>query len=311
MNPEKQKLRAILFELGFESIKITDSNPPDYLEFFNQWLTNNYHGSMDWMEKHREIRLDVQKLLPGTKSLIFVSKNYFKKINPDSHSKQRYVKIARYALGKDYHHLIKRRLKKGVELLKTEYPRANFRICVDTAPLLEKIWAMKSGLGFMGKNTNLIQKENGSWFFIGALLSDKIFPPDRPELSHCGKCRACLDACPTGAFPAPYVLDARKCISYLTIEHKGDFNRDTDLSGWLFGCDICQEVCPFNRFSKETAEVAFQITKGRLEPSLTFLKSLDEKGYKSFIKKSAMQRLKYSNFRRNLKNLEEPTPYHP
>ncbi len=257
---------------------------------------------MNWIKTRKEERKNIFKYFPEVKSVISFGYNYYSTHN-EVNSMDKNYKISKYAKGEDYHVIIKEKLYEVLSFIKSKEENINYRVCVDTSPILEKAWAQNSGLGWIGKNTNLINNQIGSWFFISEILLDidleydNEFPNDL-----CGTCVKCLEACPTDAL-TPYVLDSNKCISYLTIEHKGEFNNNltSDLNGWIYGCDICQDVCPWNiKFSTETQEKRFlskdtikDMTKGDWE-------KLSEKNYKKIIKKSAMKRAKFDSISRNI-----------
>ena len=235
-------------ELGFISCGISKSA---FLENeigrFESWLKNNYHGQMSYMERNFDKRMDTRKLVDGSKSVISLLFNYYpsKEINNNS------FKISKYAYGNDYHFIIKDKLKTLLSSMRNEIGEIDGRVFVDSAPIMEKAWAKKSGLGWIGKNTNLISKKTGSFFFIAEIIVDLELEYDNEVTDHCGSCTACLDACPTDALYEPYKIDASKCISYFTIELKEQFPNDLkkDFNDWIFGCDICQDVCPWNKFS--------------------------------------------------------------
>lgn len=293
------KEKAIL--IGFQKVGITkpelDSKATQALE---TWLKNNYHASMMWIEKRKDERGDIFKYYPEVKSIVSLAVNYHSghtqnDLNAD-------YKISNYAWGDDYHDAIK---SKGFELLKyikELYPSVKGIVCVDTSPVMEKPIAQKAGLGWMGKHTNLITRDLGSWVFLAEILLDISLDADQPFSEDlCGTCTACIDACPTQALEAN-VLDAGKCISYLSIEHRGEFLKERDnLHGWIYGCDICQEVCPWNiKFSKVTDVQSFQPRKDILNWTNHEWENLDEKGFRNLFKKSAVKRTKYAGLKRNI-----------
>ena len=245
--------------LGFDAVGITSAElPPRYGRFLNRWLTRGYHGEMGYMARAPRRRSDPTVVLPGAKSIISLAMNYY----PGDHGlppHEGYGKVARYAWGKDYHDLIEHKLDALIEWLRERVPDLQARRYVDHGPVLERAVAQEAGLGFIGKNTMLITEAFGSWVFLAEVITTLELPSDRPQTSQCGSCRLCLDACPTGAITAPYELDATRCISYLTIELKRDFSSSqrAGLGNWLFGCDICQEVCPYNQPPTPTEERAF------------------------------------------------------
>ncbi len=217
------------------------------------------------------------------------------------------AKISRYAWGDDYHDIVLRKVEQLAEFIRSQQPGAETKCYVDTGPVMEKAWAARAGVGWIGKHTNVITQKTGSWVFLGTLLTSAELEPDEPAVDHCGTCRACLEACPTGAFPEPYVLDASRCISYLTIEHRGPFTalQQSRLDGWVFGCDVCQEVCPWNRFERETDEPGFQPRKGNEAPLLEDLLRLSESQFLERFKGSPILRPKHEGFIRNVRAVLE------
>ncbi|MCI5054561.1 MAG: tRNA epoxyqueuosine(34) reductase QueG [Flavobacteriales bacterium] len=263
-----------------------------------QWLNANYHGKMAYMANHFDKRLDPTKLVEGAKSVISLLYNYY----PIQEQRTDTYKISKYAYGEDYHFVIKDKLKELVFQLEEQIGEINGRIFVDSAPVMDKVWAEKSGLGWIGKHTNLINPKEGSFFFIAEIISDLDLVPDGPIKDYCGTCTKCIDACPTEAIVAPYVLDGSKCISYFTIELKDEIPNDVKgkFEDWVFGCDICQDVCPWNRFSKGHQEPLFEAKENLLEMSKEDWAQLDEDHFKKVFKKSAVKRTKYSGLMRNI-----------
>ena len=260
---------------------------------------------MQWLERDIEKRIDVTKVLPNAKSVICVTLNYY---SPSRHSENPNLgKISRYAWGDDYHAVLTQRLEKLYEFLKSEIPGVEGKIYVDTGPVMDKAWAVRAGIGWLGKHTNVITREFGSWVFLGEILIDAELEYDTPMLDYCGNCTACLDACPTQAIVQPYVLDANKCISYLTIEHRSELPKEiiSNFQNWVYGCDICQDVCPWNRFQKETEEQAFQPREENISPHLTELAGLSQEEFSRRFKKSPMKRTKHSGLTRNAKAVLE------
>lgn len=237
------KLKAAALDLGFTTVGVAETYiPPAALHFYEQWLESEHHASMGYLVEHLELKRTLDSVLPGCRSAVVVTMNYFQTM-PESGPK-----VARYALGKDYHKVLRRKLKQLAKWMDGEFPTATHRACVDSAPILERTFAQQAGLGWFGKNTMLIDSKRGSWFFIGVLLTTLPLEPDQASIGGCGTCTACLDACPTGAivpFEGRYAVNSSQCISYQTIEHKGAHTAQTH--GWAFGCDVCQEVCPFNQ----------------------------------------------------------------
>jgi epoxyqueuosine reductase len=248
MNSLEARLKQHALSLGFALAGVAPATEADGFDRLRDWLRHGFAATMDYMERHAEARQHPSSILPAVCSVVMVGMNY--KPADEDESTPRHGKVARYARGLDYHDVLRDRLKRLLAWLQAERPHCRGRAVVDTAPLLERDFARRAGLGWFGKNTMLLNKRLGSYFFLGALLVDVELRPDAVHMaSHCGSCTRCLDACPTQAFPAPGVLDSRRCISYLTIEHKEDIPVESRsrLDGWVFGCDVCQEVCPWNR----------------------------------------------------------------
>ncbi|MCB0395480.1 MAG: tRNA epoxyqueuosine(34) reductase QueG [Flavobacteriales bacterium] len=265
-----------------------------------KWLKANMHGRMDYMANHFDKRLDPTKLVDGARSVISLLINYYpeQQQNPDA------PRISRYAYGAvDYHRVIKDKLFMLVESIREHIGEVNGRVFVDSAPVMDKAWAAKSGLGWIGKNANLIRKGEGSYFFIAELICDLELEEDRPVTDHCGSCTRCMDACPTGAIAAPYVVDGSRCISYFTIELKDEI--PTSMKGqfndWVFGCDVCQEVCPWNRFAESTTDASFRPPEGMLDWDREAWTEITEDVFKKVFGKSALQRPGFEGFKRNLK----------
>jgi epoxyqueuosine reductase len=262
------------------------------------WLNNNMNGQMRYMENHFDKRLNPTLLVDGAKSVISLLLNYY----PSEFQNEESYKISKYAYGQDYHFVIKEKLKELLHFIQTEIGEVSGRAFVDSAPVLDKAWAAKSGLGWMGKNTNLITQKVGSFYFIAELIVDLELEYDTPTTDHCGSCTACIDACPTEAIVAPYVVDGSKCISYFTIELKE--NIPTEIKGkfddWMFGCDVCQDVCPWNRFSKPHNEPLFQANHELLSFTKKDWEEITEDVFKKVFKNSAVKRTKLEGLRRNV-----------
>ena len=295
----KSKAKA----LGFLSCGISKA---DFLEEeaprLEQWLNQNYHGEMAYMANHFDKRLDPRVLVPGAKSVVSLLLNY--------HSKEKQTdveapKIASYAFGDDYHKVIKDKLKELMSFIHQEIGEVQGRVFVDSAPVMDKAWAAKSGLGWIGKNTNLISKKVGSFFFIAELILDLDLEHDLPATDHCGSCTACIDACPTDALLAPYQIDGSKCISYVTIELKNEIPTDFQgkMDNWAFGCDVCQTVCPWNRFATPHSEPAFNPPDELLSLSKNEWEEMTQEVFSVIFKNSAIKRTKYEGLKRNIKFL--------
>ena len=263
------------------------------------WLNDGKHGKMKYMENHFDMRLDPRKLVPDAKSVISLSYNYF---NENLQKDKDAPKISKYAYGNDYHKVIKEKLKILFRELQKEFGDINGRVFIDSAPIMEKAWAAKSGLGWIGKNTNLISQKVGSFYFLAEIIVDLEFEYDTPVTDHCGSCTACIDSCPTGALVKPYEIDASKCISYLTIELKdeipSEFNGKMD--NWAFGCDVCQDVCPWNRFSRKHNEPLFNPNQEMMKMRKKEWEELTEETFEVIFKNSAVKRTKYKGLKRNI-----------
>jgi len=251
------------------------------------------------MENHFDKRLDTSKLVEGSKSVITMTFNYF----PEEFQKPGAPKVAKYAYGEDYHFVLKDKMRLVLESLQREIGAFESRIFVDSAPVLERAWAAKSGLGWIGKHSLLLSKKQGSFFFIAQIICDLELDYDGPTTDHCGSCTACIDACPTDAIVADRIVDSNKCISYLTIELKDQISNDfkDQMEDWIFGCDICQDVCPWNRFSTPNQEARFKPRDAILQNSLEDWEEITEDVFKDIFKKSAVKRTKFSGFLRNLR----------
>ncbi len=296
------KSKALAF--GFQSCGISKA---DFLEEeaprLEQWLNNNFHGEMRYMENHFDKRLDPRLLVEGSKSVISLSYNYF----PEELQNNSDFKLAKYAYGEDYHDVIKEKLRTLVAELQEEIGEFAFRVFVDSAPVLEKAWAKKSGIGWVGKNSNLITKKNGSFYFLAEIICDLDLVEDFEVTDHCGSCTKCIDACPTQAIVSDKIIDGSKCISYATIELKDqipDFFKDK-MEDWMFGCDICQDVCPWNRFSAPTLEEKFRPNSDIKNFTKQDWKDITQEIFSSVFKKSAVKRTKFSGLKRNLDFLSE------
>ena len=287
-------------KFGFQSCGISKA---EFLEEeaprLETWLNKGYHGEMKYMENHFDKRLNPTLLVDGAKSVISLSYNYFPKVKIDEINN---FKISKYAYGEDYHEVIKDILKNMVAEIQEEIGEFGFRVFVDSAPVLEKAWARKSGLGWVGKNANLITKKHGSFYFLAEIICDLELDYDLAVTDHCGSCRACIDACPTQAIVSDRIVDGSKCISYATIELKNEipdyFNGKMD--DWMFGCDVCQDVCPWNRFSAPTLQEKFSPNFQKLNFRKNEWKELTQELFSEIFKKSAVKRTKFSGLMRNI-----------
>ncbi|MEY4292859.1 MAG: hypothetical protein RIQ61_1257 [Bacteroidota bacterium] len=301
MLSNKQRIEQEALRLGFMSVGFAKA---DFLEEdairLESFLKNNYHGKMSYLENHFDLRVDPRKLVPNAKSVITLLLNYYPNESQDINS----PKIAKYAWGMDYHDVIKEKLKALFAYINQHIGQIDGRGFVDSAPVLERTWANKSGLGWIGKNGNLINKQAGSFFFIATLICDLELEPDPTfKTDHCGTCTRCIDACPTDAIIDNKKIDASKCISYLTIELKDQLIPDAfegKMDNWLFGCDVCQDVCPWNRFSKPHTEQAFTAHKEILNLSSQEWEALEESTFNTLFKHSPLKRSKWKGLQRNI-----------
>ena len=296
-------IRDEAVRLGFDAVRFTPARLPaaagDGLDGF---LLQGYAGDMGWLATTRTRRRSPERMWPDAKSAILLGANYGPPGDPLANLRRPdRGAISVYAQNDDYHDVIRKRLKALARRIAGRYG-AEVKVFVDTAPLMEKPLAEQAGLGWQGKHTNLVSREFGSWLFLGAILTTLDLPADAPETDHCGSCRACLDICPTDAFPAPGRIDARRCISYLTIEHKGPVPRELRplMGNRIYGCDDCLAVCPWNKFARRTEEPAFLPRAGLTAPRLADLAALDDAGFRALFRKSAVKRIGRDRFVRNV-----------
>jgi epoxyqueuosine reductase len=342
-----QWLKAATLRHGFMGVGISRAEHMDEeAKRLEEWLSKGYHGEMNYMANHFEMRTDPTKLVPGARSVISLMYNYFPGEMPDAKRKDagrepfhdsrfttdedsrlttddsRFttlndspltthhspLKISRYAYGEDYHKVVRRKLKALLHDMKTEFGDFHGRVFVDSAPVMERDWAKRGGLGWIGKNTLLIDPKNGSFFFLAEIICDLEFEYDHPMRDHCGTCTRCIDACPTDAIsPEGYVMDGSKCISYLTIELKSSIPEEFKgkMEDWIFGCDICQEVCPWNRFSKPHEEEKFILSGGFDTLRQSNFKEMTEEVFNDIFSKSAVERTGWNGLTRNIKFVRE------
>jgi epoxyqueuosine reductase len=299
-----ESVRHKAHALGFQQIGFSKVQPLNQeAKNLEAWLTKGYHGTMGWMEEHFDKRINPSLLVEGAKSLISVTLQYHQSEEPISSP----LKIASYALGDDYHLVVRDKLHNLFQHISTLVGEIQGRVFCDSAPVMDKVWAAKSGLGWIGKNGNLLNKHLGSWFFIGEIILDLEFIYDGPTTDHCGSCTRCIDACPTMAIVAPEVIDATKCISYLTIEYKDQLPTEykNQMGAWIFGCDICQQVCPWNRKAPLNQEASLLPRKEILEMTMEGWKALDPETFQKLFKKSSVKRTKYPGIVRNIQNAVE------
>lgn len=295
-----QAKRLGFLECGIAKADFLEEEAPR----LEKWLQNGYHGEMHYMENHFDKRLDPRLLVDGAKSVISLSYNYF----PSEVQQEGSYKISKYAYGQDYHHIIKDKLRELLQLINDEIGEVSGRCFVDSAPVLERAWATKSGLGWNGKHSLLIQKQQGSFFFLAELIIDLKLEYDVPfKTDHCGSCTRCIDACPTQAILPNNTVDGSKCISYLTIELKDAIPTgfEGQLQDWMFGCDVCQDVCPWNRFSKPNEESLFVPQESLLDMTKRDWQELTQETFSKVFKKSAVKRTKFSGLTRNINFLKK------
>jgi len=288
-------------DLGFISCGISKA---EYLEeeatLLEKWLSNGMHGQMHYMESNFDKRVDPRKLFPGAKSVISLAYNYFPKENQNPDSS---YKVSNYAYGRDYHKVIRKKLKKFLTELSTEFGGIAGRGFVDSAPVMDKAWATRSGVGWLGKNSNIIHPKKGSYFFLAEIITDLSLEADPPIKDYCGTCTRCIDACPTDAIESPYVVNGSKCISYLTIELKDSIPTEfhNKLAGWIFGCDICQQVCPWNRFSNPTRENDFDAREPIKKYSDKDWEELTEELFEDHFRGTPLKRAGFEKLKNSIK----------
>jgi len=299
-----QMIKKEAERLGFLSCGISQA---DFLESeaprLENWLSKNMHGEMVYMENYFDKRLDPRLLVDGAKSVITLLMNYY----PSQFQVEDSYKLSKYAYGRDYHGVIKKRMSELTAFIREHIGEINSEIFIDSAPVLDKAWAVKSGLGWMGKNTNLISKKTGSFFFIAEIICDLDLDYDTITTDHCGSCTACIDACPTQAIEQPYVVNGSKCISYFTIELQNQI--PTEMKGkfddWMYGCDVCQDVCPWNRFSKPHTEPLFEPRANLLELTKADWNALNKETFNKVFKKSAVKRIKFEGLVKNIQFIKD------
>jgi epoxyqueuosine reductase len=299
-------IKALALTAGFEQVGIVpaQSLDPERMRL-KQWLERGYQAQMKWMLRDPEMRTDPRMLFADARSVVVVAKNYY---TPARHTADPGTgKVSRYAWGDDYHDIVGSKLRELLARIKEAVPNADGKVCVDIQPIMDKAWAVRAGLGWLGKHTNLITPEYGSWVFIGELLLNIDLEYDnQPIEDHCGSCTLCIDACPTHAITEPYVVDSNRCISYTTIESRDpEIQPDLGehLDGWFYGCDICQDVCPWNRFEQATDEHRFEPRAGNVNPRLSEVLEMPAEVYTERFRGSAMKRAKLSGLQRNAKTL--------
>ena len=296
-----QLVKSIAQELGFNFCGISKAEfLEDEAPKLEAWLQRGYQGKMGYLENHFDKRLDPRLLVPGAKSMVSLMYNYFPK---KELAEEGNLKIAKYAYGEDYHIVIKEKMKEFLRRLQEAIGEIGGRAFVDSGPVMERAWAAKSGIGWIGKNSLLLNRGHGSFFFLAELILDLDLEPDGPIKDYCGTCTACMDACPTDAIPEPFVVDGSKCISYFTIELKGEIPSEvkgSQFESWIFGCDICQDVCPWNKFSKPHAEPRFQPSSDLEQMTVSDWREITEDVFNRLFKNSPLKRTKFEGLRRNI-----------
>lgn len=291
---------------GFNKVGIVSAAPlVEEERRLKEWLARGYHGAMSWMARDVEKRVSPREIFPDARSIVVVALNYY---TPHQHENNPATgKVSRYAWGDDYHDVMNAKLRAVLAWIKEQDPQAEGKVCVDIQPVMDKAWAVRAGLGWIGKHSNVITPEFGSWVFIGELILNLELEYDVERIEdHCGTCTLCIDACPTAAITEPYVVDSNKCISYATIELRAPelpSSVEQNLSGWMYGCDICQDVCPWNRFEQVTGEARFAPREGNVNAELRDIVELDHETYVERFRGSAMKRAKLSGLQRNARAL--------
>ncbi len=299
-----ERIKSWALEAGFDRAGVASAEPSEFAAEYQDWLDRGDHAGMQYLERNVERRADSRKTLPAVRSVLCVALDYGDQHAALTGTGDLWARVARYAHGDDYHLVMEKRLHALAERIEAAWPGTELKVYVDTGPVLERELAARAGLGAIGKNTMLLHPEAGSWFLLGEILLSLDLEPDHPLADLCGTCTECLDACPTGALPGPYRLDANRCISYWTIEHRGEFPPDApDTHGWIFGCDICQEVCPVNAAPEINPDPAFELPAHRAQLNLIDLLSMDREEYVERFRRSPMKRAKLEGLKRNVEQV--------
>ncbi len=296
----EERIKAKALELGCTGVGIARAGElTGEGKRLEEWLSRGYHAGMAWMARNVERRIDPRVVLPGAKSVSALAVNYF---TPARHSSAKGAgKISRYAWGDDYHRIVLDRLTRLQDWIEQEFPGERALAYVDTGPLLEKALAARAGIGWQGKHSNVITRDRGSWVFLGEVVTTLDLPPDAPAVDHCGTCTLCIEACPTGAIVEPYLVDATRCLSYLTIEHRGEIPDPPPYDGWIFGCDVCQDVCPWNTsFASPSPEPGFQPRPDNLNPPLDTWEQMSKEEFRAKFAGSPVRRAKWEGLMRNI-----------
>lgn len=306
-----EAVKAKALALGFDVCGVAEAGPIDPEDRLGKWLADGFHADMAWLANTKELRQDVHLKLPGARSVVVVARNYWNPRPPESKTSGR---VARYAWGRDYHRVLRRPLRALADFIGGLSPDATQYCCIDSGPVLERAWAAKAGIGWIGKNSLLLRREGGSWCFLAVILTTVELVPDAPIPDHCGSCTACLEACPTQAITAPGIVDSRRCISYHTIENRGAIPGEIagNMEDWVFGCDICQDICPWSRFTTPSDDPDFQPKEGHAHPELATLVKMDEETFRRLFSGTPILRAKLAGIQRNARiaqeNLAKPLP---
>lgn len=299
------RIRSKALDVGFNKVGIARADAVTSASLLQKWLTSGFHGTMNWMTNRFDERTDPRKFFPSAKSIVSVALNY--NSPREIPSNKDIAKISRYAWGDDYHEIMKSKLRSLLDEIKSVSTEANGICCVDTSPVMDKYWAVQAGIGWQGKHSNVITRDLGSWIFLGEVILNIELDYDRPIEDFCGTCNKCIDACPTEAITQPYVVDSNKCISYLTIEFRGEvFPKETAKSfdSWVYGCDICQDVCPWNeKFSQTTTVSGFFPREENINTNIQSWNEITEDEFRIRFKNSPVKRTKYAGFMRNVKQV--------
>ncbi|TVQ73058.1 MAG: tRNA epoxyqueuosine(34) reductase QueG [Balneolaceae bacterium] len=290
--------------LGFDAVGFARARRLEEHESrLEQWLKEGRHGSMQWMENHFDKRVDPRKLVPGAQSVVSVMMSYHQPELAGRQLSSEKPKISKYAMGEDYHLVLKEKLFELFAFTESVIGKVEGRVFVDTAPVLDKAWAVESGVGWLGKHTNVLNREWGSWFFLGEMILDAEFDYDNPVADHCGNCTRCIDACPTDAIYEPYKVDGSKCISYFTIELRDEIPQEyhEQIGEWIFGCDICQDVCPWNRKARRGSEERLFARPDSADRDIDYWEELDLQEYRKLFRRSAVKRAKFEGMKRNIR----------